>query len=145
MPDISNEEHDAPIVWQLIEPPPGVERDYSSCRGYGEMRTILKHEDIPSLKPQQCIEKLQRDLEDARDGDYFLLAGGDPITPLLAGMVLQSMCLRKIFWLRWDRRTNNQGERLKREGYYVPVELELPALPYSLLETFERGNAHGKS
>lgn len=117
-----------PTVWRLQEPYPGVPRDYSSCKGYGEMKTILNHDARPSSFPTTALVQLMEAFADFKEGDYILWSGGDPITPLLAGMAL--MCVMPpvelVRWLRWDRRTNPDGSRSDK-GYYVPVDVPIDA------------------
>lgn len=114
-----------PVVFRLQEPTPRVEktRDYESCRGYGEMRTILSHRQNPSTETTTCGQILIEALSEVQEGDFILWCGGDPMTSFLAGVILSSLGKsHMVKWLRWDRRTNSQGNRTSF-GYYVPVEI----------------------
>jgi hypothetical protein len=111
-------------VFRLQEPPAAVEfsRDYASCRGYGEMRTILACNENPSNDAHACYEKLRAALSDFKPGDFILWSGGDPMSAFLAGVVLGDLGAEDVNWLRWDRRTDGTGART-RHGYYTPVRL----------------------
>lgn len=91
------------------------------------MITVLDHVDRPSAYPQQAFDKMLRIMaEEASEGDYVLWAGGDPMSLLLAGMVLAHLGLTdNIEWLRWDRRTDPEGHRTGF-GYYTPVRISFP-------------------
>ena len=115
-----------PIVFRIQEPPAKVEetRDYSSCRGYGEMVTLLSARDNPSVEPDLCYEFISERLDscNVREGDFLLWAGGDPMSAFLAGQVLAELGVSGLKWLRWDRRTDANGTRTNH-GYYTPVEI----------------------
>lgn len=114
-----------PIIFRLQEPISRIEqtRDYESCRGYGEMRTILSCRQNPSTEIDLCYRLMIESFSEAQEGDFVLWAGGDPMTALIAGIVLSDFDLcTKVKWLRWDRRTDQNGNRTSF-GYYVPVEI----------------------
>lgn len=114
----------APIVWRVQEPPPHVEaqRDYSSIIGFGEMRTILGPLDNPSVNFEACRQAIINFKDEVQDGDYLLWAGGDPMSAFFMGLALGWIESKKLKWLRWDRRTDGNGDRTKF-GYYTPVEI----------------------
>jgi len=86
------------------------------------MVTLLGPLDNPSVNPDECYSKLVAGLADARDGDFILWAGGDPMSAFFAGLVIGELDHGPVLkWLRWDKRTNEDGSRSKY-GYYVPVE-----------------------
>ena len=105
---------DYPIVFRLQEPTPRVEqtRDYSSCAGYGKMQTILSSRQNPSTSTEDCYQLIYDALAEAQDGDFILWSGGDPMTSFLAGTILAELnkC-HLVKWLRWDRRTDQNGNR----------------------------------
>lgn len=123
----NKEQINPPIVWRLQEPSKSVVRDYISCRGYGEMKTVLAFEDWPSNNPEACVRKMEEAFQEFEDGDFILWAGGDPITPFLASIALVNIGVSKANWLRWDRRRNQDGTK-SDAGYYVPILLEFDAL-----------------
>jgi hypothetical protein len=96
-------------------------RDYSSLVGYGEMRTILGPLDNPSVDWDACVRKFLEFAGEVQDGDYILWAGGDPASAFLMGLQLGYINSMRVKWLRWDKRTDSNGDRTKF-GYYVPVE-----------------------
>lgn len=112
-----------PIIWRIQEPPAHHEaqRDYSSLVGYGEMRTILGPLDNPSVDWDACIGKFREFVAEVQEGDYLLWAGGDPASSFMMGLQLGYLKSIKVKWLRWDRRTDGNGDRTKY-GYYVPME-----------------------
>lgn len=115
-----------PLVFRIQEPPEKVEcqRDYTSCAGYGEMVTILGTLDNPSVDPKMCVDKVYNVLQTAQPGDFVLWAGGDPMSALIAGLVIGELGLTGLKWLRWDKRTDGNGTRT-RHGYYTPVEFSI--------------------
>ena len=86
------------------------------------METVLRSSDPePSLNPMEALKVMRRRLEGAMDGDYVLFAGGDQFALFLAGKVFEEMGIEHLRLLRWDRRTDPQGNRTNH-GYYTPVE-----------------------
>jgi hypothetical protein len=92
--------------------------------GYGEMRTILGPRDNPSVDWETCERKFSEAIREMRPNDFILWAGGDPASAFLAGVRLSARGALNLKWLRWDRRTNEIGERT-RHGYYTPVEISV--------------------
>lgn len=111
-----------PIIWLLQEPPTPNIRDYSSLDGLGEIRNVLTPYEHPSKEPMACFMKMFDTLAEAEDGDYFLFAGGDPMTPFAAAFVIAKLGLEKVNWLKWDRNPDKSG------GFYTPVEITMDQL-----------------
>lgn len=110
-----------PIVWKLQEPPTAG-RDYSSAEQFGEIREVLTPYEHPSKQPDFCLMKMIDVLAEFEEGDYILFGGGDPLTPVFAGLVLARRGFTEFNWLKWDR-VPNSGD-----GFYTPVHINLDAV-----------------
>lgn len=110
---------DKSIVWKLQEPQPPVERDISSAGEFGEIVEVLTPYELPSKTPDYCLAKMISNFEDFNSGDFIVFPGGDPLTPLLAGIALQQSGVDEFNWLYWHRDFANGG------GFYKPIRIDL--------------------
>lgn len=102
------------------------DRDYSSAREYGAIQFILDLSDRPSIQPELCLNKIDAVLKKFNpDTDYIVWSGGDPIAPLLVGIILRRYVPagKNFKFLRWERRRNEHGHR-SYEGFYVPTNVQ---------------------
>jgi hypothetical protein len=105
---------------------PGISRDFSSALDYGSLFFLLEKNDRPSYDPKIVHTKLQKILGDNFSSeDYIVWAGGDPMAPVLVGMVLEELGFDRFKNLRWER-VRDRNKRRTGEGYYVPVTIDLP-------------------
>lgn len=119
--------NNGPVVW-VMQAPDESRVDLSSVRGYGEIVPLLDKRPAPSIDPDAALNAMRLKFRDVRDGDYLLdTPGCDPVCALLAGVALAEAIEAgqlegRIHWLRWDRRTDESGQRT-RFGYYTPVKM----------------------
>lgn len=111
-----------PVVWKLQEPPPPARRDYNSALEFGDICEVLTPYEHPSKTPEYCLLKMHTEFQEFQEGDYLLFGGGDPLTPLFAGIVLANLGFSEFNWLKWDRNQQEPG------GYYTPVRIDLESL-----------------
>lgn len=114
-----------PVVWIVQELRPDSEKDISSVMGYGTLDHLLPWQHpMPSVDPANALRILRERIKLVRDGDYIFEAPGcDPIASFLVGVALyQFGDAERVRWLRWDRRTDKEGNRT-RHGYYTPVDV----------------------
>lgn len=107
------------VVYVIQEPGPG--RDFSSAQRYGRVEFLLSRDDKPSFTPGPVLQKLRRVMHRIQPGSYITWAGGDPMAPVLAGIVLRELNMVDVKFLRWERERNENRVRTGR-GYYVPAE-----------------------
>ncbi len=104
---------------------PGIARDFSSATDYGSLYFLLEKNDRPSYDPKAVYSKLRRLLENNfSSSDYIVWAGGDPMAPVLVGMVLREFGFSQFKNLRWER-VRDRNKKRTGEGYYVPVTVSL--------------------
>lgn len=117
--------NNGPVVW-VMQQPDETRVDLASVRGYGELVPLLDKRPAPSIDPDKALAELRLKIRDVRDGDYLLdTPGCDPVCAFLAGVALAEVASEEpltINWLRWDRRTDESGQRT-RFGYYTPVKV----------------------
>jgi len=112
------------VVNRPIENKFGWTPDLSDASRYGSLEVIFEANDRPQFLPGPAVQKARRIMKDFGPEDYILWpGGGDPIAVMIACMIAseQSPIVRV---LRWER-NNEQGERDRRKGWYMPVALEL--------------------
>jgi hypothetical protein len=98
--------------------------DLSDATRYGSMEVIFEPEDKPQFLPGPCLQKARKAMKDFGPEDYILWpGGGDPIAVMIVCMIAGEMSF-KVNVLRWER-NNDEGERDRRKGWYMPVTLEL--------------------
>jgi hypothetical protein len=102
---------------------PHENRDFSSAKEYGKLQFILSAGENPSLYPAKAIGILRTALKNFSGSDYIVWAGGDPMSPILAGIVLGQLGFKEINFLKWDRQ-RREGVRTG-SGFYVPARLIL--------------------
>ena len=104
---------------------PGIARDFSSALDYGSLIFILEKNDRPSYDPKIVHKKIRDSLfNNFSSEDYIIWAGGDPMAPVLVGIVLREIGFDKFKNLRWER-VRDKNKRRTGDGYYVPVTVEL--------------------
>lgn len=99
-------------------------RDFSSAHRYGKLEFILLRTDRVSLVPSRALMTLRSKLRKFTAEDYIVWAGGDPLSPILAGIVLGELSFTEINFLRWERERGKDGLR-GNSGYYIPGKLIL--------------------
>jgi len=117
--------NNAPVVWVMQELPADYRGDLTTARGLGSMEPVFSRRPTPSVNPGVAIARAREwAAAEVRDGDYILDAPGcDPMCAFLAGIALGELEEPpKVTWLRWDRRTDEAGNRT-RHGYYVPINV----------------------
>jgi hypothetical protein len=98
--------------------------DVSPAAVYGDIRFVLTPGDRSSSTPDLSFNKLM----DALGGfdpatDYVLWSGGDPLSCMLAGIVLAELGITRFRFLRYEKdRSTPEGQR--PNNYYVPVEVD---------------------
>lgn len=103
---------------------PGMSRDFSSAAQYGKIVFLLDSSDRPSHKARPVLEKLENRLQNYTEDDYFIWAGGDPLSPILVGSVLSSLGFQQFRFLRWDR-VRDRNKVRTGDGYYVPTVVNI--------------------
>lgn len=103
---------------------PGPDRDLSSAVRYGKIQFLLSSSDRPGTNPNSALATMRKGLVGFSSSDYLGWAGGDPMAPILAGMVLAEMGVSELQYLKWDRSRDNYGRRTSG-GFYVPQKFNL--------------------
>lgn len=104
-----------------IRPP----KDLSSLESYGDIVFLLHKFDRGTDNPNRVLTILKMRLKEFDPSrDYLLNLGSDPVSSLLAGMVLSGLGPLQLTFLKWEKRRNEDGT-LSRDGFYVPVKLIL--------------------
>lgn len=110
-------------VYLLQEPTS--EKDLSSAATYGRLFPIIGAHEKPSQNIQQTINKLYACLETFNsEKDYLCFAGGDPIIPFLAGVVMERIGFETVTHLIWNRERSNDGARTG-SGFYMPKTIPI--------------------
>ena len=99
--------------------------DVSPAAVYGEIRFVLSAGDRTCANPELSMERLRRELSDFNpQQDFIVWAGGDPLSAIVAGMVLIDMGITKFRFLRFEKNRNTKpGDKVT--GFYSPVEVRL--------------------
>ena len=99
--------------------------DVSPAAVYGQIRFVLSAGDRSCSNPELSLEKLYSALEDFNPNEDFIVwAGGDPLSAILAGMVLLDLGVTKFRFLRFEKNRNiRPGQQVT--GFYSPVEVNL--------------------
>lgn len=99
--------------------------DVSPARSYGEIFFALTHSDRTSLNPSLVYRKLRQVMTQFKpETDYILWSGGDPVSFLLLGSILLEFGMKRVRYLRYEKRQGIVGYD-SSTGYYVPVEISL--------------------
>ena len=110
-------------------------RDYSSALKYGRIEFILGSEDRSGILPARSLAFLRSKLRNFTKEDYIVWAGGDPMSPVLAGIALGELAFHEINYLRWERIKNPEGLP-RMVGYYIPGKLILRHIAPNKEEVF---------
>lgn len=114
-----------PIVWHATPLPARHRLDLTPLRGYGALRNVFSQWPTVASDDENDAELEAWLREYDPEMDYVVvLPTDDPHAALLMGAAL-SHYHESVQVLRWDRRTEANGERT-RHGYYVPVNMRLP-------------------
>mgnify|MGYP003126206187 FL=1 len=98
--------------------------DLTDATRCGSLEIIYEPEDKPQFLPGPSIQKARRIMKDFSADDYLLWpGGGDPIAVMVVCMIAGEVS-STVRVLRWER-NNDEGERDRRKGWYMPVALEL--------------------
>lgn len=99
--------------------------DVSPAGVYGEIQFVLSAGDRTCSNPELSMERLRRALSDFDPiHDFVVWAGGDPLSAIVAGMVMLDLGIRKFRYLRFEKnRHTKPGEPVT--GFYSPVEVRL--------------------
>lgn len=104
---------------------PGISRDFSSALDYGNLVFVLEKNDRPSYDSRSSHKKIRESLDgNFSPEDYIVWAGGDPMAPVLVGIVLQEIGFSSFKNLRWER-VRDKNKKRTGGGYYVPVTVDL--------------------
>jgi hypothetical protein len=99
--------------------------DVSPAAVYGEIRFVLSAGDRTCSNPELSMERLRRAFYDFDPKmDFIVWAGGDPLSAIVAGMVMLDLGIKKFRYLRFEKNRNTKpGEPVT--GFYSPVEVRL--------------------
>ena len=98
--------------------------DLSDASRYGALEVVFEENDKPQFLPGPSIQKARRIMKDFGPEDYILWpGGGDPIAVMVVVAIAGEMS-PTVRILRWER-NQEDGERDRRKGWYMPVSLEL--------------------
>ena len=103
---------------------PSQSRDFSSALKYGKLIFLLENHEKVSMLPVKAIGLLRRKLRNFSKEDFIVWSGGDPLAPILAGIVLGEYAFKEVNYLRWERNKLDNGLRANT-GYYIPGKLIL--------------------
>jgi len=99
-------------------------RDITSAHKYGRIINLFGSEETPSDRPLEAQRYLLRKLDDFHpDHDYLCYAGGDPVLPMLVGMVLAELGFTHVRFLKWNRIRDAMGQRFS--GAYQPITIPI--------------------
>jgi hypothetical protein len=91
-----------------------------SAHQHGRLVEIFSMKDRPSQDPVTAWEKARtafRNFDPVHD--HILWAGGDPVSMLVTGAVLNSYEIKSVSYLRWQTQPGDPPT-----GYYVPMRLQ---------------------
>lgn len=98
--------------------------DLSDASRYGTIEVVFEENDNPQFLPGPAIQKARRKMKNFSSEDYILWpGGGDPIAVMVVAAIAGEMS-PTVRILRWER-NNEDGDRDRRKGWYMPVTLEL--------------------
>lgn len=99
--------------------------DVSPASVYGEIMFVLSAGDRTCSNPELSAEKLFDALEEFNPREDFIVwAGGDPLSAIMTGMVMERLGISKFRFLRFEKsRTTKVGQ--PATGFYSPVEVRL--------------------
>jgi hypothetical protein len=99
--------------------------DVSPAAVYGEIQFVLSTGDRTCANPELSMHRLRQAFADFDPmHDYILWAGGDPLSAIVAGMVMIDMKIRQFRYLRFEKNRNTKpGQPVT--GFYSPVEVRL--------------------
>lgn len=97
--------------------------DVSPAAVYGDICFVLSAGDRTCSNPELSVDKLRKALREFNPAsDFIIWAGGDPLSSILAGMVLRDLGIRKFRFLRFEKsRSTRVGQAAT--GFYSPVEV----------------------
>lgn len=112
-----------PIVYLIQEPTS--DKDLSSAAKYGKIVPLIGSDERPSTNIQFTINKLISILQNFNaEEDYICFAGGDPVIPMLIGVVMERLNFDEFNYLVWNRSRNIDGCRTGA-GFYVPKKMTI--------------------
>jgi hypothetical protein len=99
--------------------------DVSPAAVYGDIQFVLSAGDRTCSNPELSMERLRKALRDFDPlNDFIVWAGGDPLSAIVAGMVMLDLGITKFRYLRFEKNRNTKpGEPIR--GFYSPVEVML--------------------
>lgn len=99
----------------------------SPASQFGKFVYVFTAADAPWTNPDAAMEKATDLLRDFNEDEDFVLwpNSGDPAAMWIILAILARFPLRKIRILYWERKLEN-GERMKGDGFYTPVTINLP-------------------
>jgi hypothetical protein len=99
--------------------------DVSPAAVYGEIHFVLSTGDRTCANPELSMDRLRRALREFKPRDDFILwAGGDPLSLLVAGMVMLDLGITKFRYLRFEKNRNTKAGQ-PMTGFYSPIEVRL--------------------
>jgi|TARA_R100001163_G_C4929624_1_gene106138 hypothetical protein len=98
--------------------------DLSDASRYGSIEVVFEPDDNPQFVPSPMIMKARKIMKDFSPEDYILWpGGGDPIAVMIVCMIASEFS-PVVRVLRWERNLD-RGDRDRRQGWYMPVALNL--------------------
>ena len=110
---------------------PTVKRDGSypnlePLADHGELTTVIEAASKTSRRPDEALHIIARKLVDFNhEEDSIAWAGGGTLPALMIGSVLACKGVPWFWWLRWDRKWDEETGALLDEGHYVKVKIDL--------------------
>jgi len=101
--------------------------DVSPAAVYGDIVFVLSAGDRTCSNPEASMDKLFQALEKFNyKEDFIVWAGGDPLSAILAGMILSELGITKFRFLRFEKsHASKPGQPVS--GFYSPIEVCLDA------------------
>ncbi len=110
---------------------PSIKRDGSypdldPLKAHGDVIFVIPNTARPSDEPAEALDLVREQLENFDPVyDKLAWAGGDMLSAIMVGAVLQEYEIDSFWFLRYNRhRSRETGKRLQT-GYYTPVRISL--------------------
>lgn len=117
-----------PTVFLISQPSVkrnGETPDLKPLAEHGEVKVLITTGDYPTLHSKRCLGLIEARLADFNaDTDFLAWAGGDTLSAVMAGALMERLGVDHFTWLKWQRGWGANGQR-SDTGHYRAVKVRL--------------------